>query len=243
MDHVFERQLDTWLTEVAPASRVACFDADGTLWSADLGEAMFRAAAQHGLLSAPGGVASPTTVNGWWQLYSARVAESAVEAYGWCCRAMAGNAVSTLEALAVEVTADFYPTQRRPEVEGWVHRMHAAGWQVWVVSASNRWAVIEGAKRLGIPAQRVLGVELSLADSVATAELAQPVPYAQEKVAALGRRGIAEYALAFGNTLGDANLLEHARLASVAVTPDAALYREAVRRGWWVTSPDATGCK
>src|SRR5205085_1848485 len=72
-----------------PGRKLACFDADGTLWSEDIGEAFFRWLAAGELLPPLGKGRDPFEV---YAEYEERVARSRADGFSWAVQCMAGLA-------------------------------------------------------------------------------------------------------------------------------------------------------
>jgi HAD superfamily phosphoserine phosphatase-like hydrolase len=62
------------------------------------------------------------------------------------------------------------------------------GFDIWAVSGSNTWSVEPVFKRLGVPADHVIGIELLEENGVLTPIVALPVPIREAKVEALKAR-------------------------------------------------------
>jgi len=59
------------------------------------------------------------------------------------------------------------------------------GFVVWAVSGSNKWSVEPVFRRLGIPAEQVIGIDLIERDGILTATPLEPIPIHAKKVDAL----------------------------------------------------------
>ena len=62
------------------------------------------------------------------------------------------------------------------------------GFEVWAVSGSNRWSVEPVFAGLGVPAERVIGIEMEVRDGILTERQVEPVPIREGKVEALRLR-------------------------------------------------------
>jgi phosphoserine phosphatase len=62
------------------------------------------------------------------------------------------------------------------------------GFVIWAVSGSNRWSVEPVFRRLGIPAEQVIGIDLIERDGVLSSTPREPVPIQRKKVDALRER-------------------------------------------------------
>lgn len=95
--------------------------------------------------------------------------------------------------------------------------LEAYGFQSWVVSSSNAYVVRALAKRIGIPAERVLGMELVTQSGIYTDRLVEPVPISEGKLElfldTVGRSPM----LAVGDSMNDFELLENCEGISIAI--------------------------
>ncbi len=128
------------------------------------------------------------------------------------------------------------------EFRALIAALEAAGFEVWVVSATNQWTVETCAEHLfGVPRERVLGNQVDMgADAALGSQTRQPVLYRQGKVdiieQAIGRRP----ALVFGDSKTDFEMMCHAsQLAVLVDRGNAALRDEAARRGWAIQPQSA----
>jgi phosphoserine phosphatase len=68
----------------------------------------------------------------------------------------------------------------------WLSReLKSRGFDIWVISGSNRWSVEAVCEHVGIPANHVIGIDLHEEDNVFTSTVKQPVPVLNGKVTAL----------------------------------------------------------
>ncbi|MCA2976856.1 MAG: haloacid dehalogenase-like hydrolase [Myxococcaceae bacterium] len=219
-----QRALRPFLADDSP--RVAVFDADGTLWRGDVGEDLLRYL----------GVARalPAVAEGAFARYEALHAERPVDAYAWAVEAMAGLA----EVQLCSLCDDFFTRRFAGRVFPWVRPLfgvlETAGVAVWICSASPRWIVEAGGRALGLPVERVIGVDAEVEGGALTARVKRPVTAGPGKVAWLEQRARA-WGFAAGNGALDVDMLERARHRLV-VTPfdgvDNALVTRARRDGW-----------
>jgi len=63
--------------------------------------------------------------------------------------------------------------------------LKSRAFDIWIISGSNRWSVEAVCEHIGIPIDRIIGVDLQEHDNVLTATVKQPVPVLDGKVAAL----------------------------------------------------------
>ncbi len=92
----------------------------------------------------------------------------------------------------------------RPAVQRWVSQMDAAGIEVWVVSATNVWAVTWAAQHeLGIPAARVICNACEVEGGRISARPVLPVIYKEGKLQAFRAAVGADPVFAIGDTSSD----------------------------------------
>ena len=215
-DAPVSRRLSEFLAAVSPAT-MAAFDADGTLWSRDVGEAFLRHAGEAGfLLKWPKGAAV-------WEEYERRLATGNLpHAFELCVTAFEGLFDAEVAQFAREFVDPQWNGHIFPDMRDLVRSLHKAEAEVWVVSASPSWCVVPGAALLGIPQARVIAARPALGSSgLVQGTLAAPMPTFDEKVTQLvaaARRGPH---LAAGNSEYDYALLESARAISLLVNPPA----------------------
>jgi phosphatidylglycerophosphatase C len=214
------------------------FDADGTLWSGDVGDDLF-----HALIQAQGVQKAA---------FGALVQEA--ETFGI---AYSGNATEIAQTIFAAYQAGKYPEDRTFAMMAWVFagrslndtivfskdvikatnlegRLHrfldpVFDWArkenvaVWIVSASSKWMVEIGAAMFGIPSDHVIGMTPVVENGVIQAELAGVPIYGPNKPIVLREacpRGV--LLGAFGDSSYDAALLKMAKVP-VAVRPKPSL--------------------
>lgn len=224
----------------AEARTALAFDADGTLWSGDVGFDLFKAALGHRAFRAAARDALAVEAHGAGlsvgeaddanaialRLFAAWAAGDYDDgrAFRMMAWAFAGWTTSELLVLADEAlrAADVASRIHAPvrEVVAWAHD---AGVEVWIVSASPRAAVEVGGRLLGVSPDRVIAVTPRRAGDELLPELEEPVPYDEGKAHAIRAAAPDATVLgAFGDSASDAPLMRAARVA-VAVEPHARL--------------------
>lgn len=189
------------LEKFRPQGRaVAAFDADGTLWNTDLGEAFFSYQIKNAL------VPLPEDPVGHYSWLKANVSNTA--AYVWLAQVLKGVPVSRVREWA-ETSVSSKPLPIFEEQKAVLAKLKELEVEVYIVTASVTWAVEPGARRLGLVESDVLGIETEVVDGVITEIPRGVVTYRQGKSEALLRRtgGLRPYFCA-GNTEGDHWLLE-----------------------------------
>lgn len=215
---------------LAPSAsrRTACFDADGTLWNEDIGEAFFRWLIAGDLL--------PTVdcTRDVYAEYEARVRADRAEGQSWAVRCMAGLPEADVVRWSRQMAAAW--PNYRPEMAGLVRALGAAGWDVWIVSATNRWTVSEASDYVGVARSHVIGMEVEVVDGRLTDRAVLPLTCLSGKVEAIAKRVTTPIDLAVGDSPGDLDLLQAARLALAVGRHDRspAFLDQARANGWAV---------
>lgn len=221
---------------------ILAFDADGTLWSGDVGNDLFYA-----LIEAQ-------AVREAAYAALAREAEMFAIAYS-------GNATEIARTLCAEYEAGTYPEERCFAMMAWVFagmslsdtiafsrdvarktnledRLHrfldpVFDWSrknhvaVWVVSASAKWMVEIGVEMFGIPNDHVIGMMPVIENEVVMPELLGRPVYGRNKPMVLGERCPSGVLLGgFGDSSYDAPMLQKAHVP-VAVRPKSSLIARA----------------
>jgi len=224
------------------------FDADGTLWTGDVGvdlfeafleargarseaeEALRREAEAHGV-AAEGGAHEIARA-----LYDAFNAERYPEdrAFAMMAWAFAGWGEDEVAAFAERVLeARGIDARIRASLGAVIEWARARGVDVFVVSASPRAIVVRGVRRLGVAAERVFAMTPAVRGGRLAPELAEAATYGDGKVRALARavpalaaapfaQGESPILAAFGDSAYDAPMLRAARVP-VAVAPSPRL--------------------
>ena len=208
---------------------LAAFDADGTLWREDIGEAFLRHLVSLGWVTLPGG-GDP------WREYQRRVELDRAAGYAYAAQLQAGLEEARVLAEASSFARSWVPPRLIEDTLALRELCARAGLAPVVISASALPIVAAASPLAGFA--RWAGIETRVAAGRFTSELVLPVTYSGgklEKAAAFG-----ELALACGDSLtGDLPLLEAAEVA-VVVAPSAGspLAVEARRRGWPVLAQE-----
>jgi len=220
----------------ALSPKVAVFDCDGTLWSGDAGSGFMTWTIETGLVSREATDWIDARYRGYLR---GEVSEVAI----------CGEMVQMYQRLHEEeirrAAAVFFETRIErnifPEMLELVEELRGQGVDLWAVSSTNNWVIEEGARRFGIPADRVLAARVEVKGGVVTDQLLD-VPTDESKVAALRRAGVIAPDAVFGNSVHDAAMLAIARRA-FPVNPTPALLERSAQEGWPVYYPVSVGPK
>jgi phosphoserine phosphatase len=211
---------------------LAVFDADGTLWREDIGEAFLRHLVKLGWVKLPGG-GDP------YQAYEEAVARDRKSGYAYAAQLLAGLSRKAVAAEAIFFSSEWVPPRLISDTAGLVALCRGAGLRPFVISASPLPIVLASAPLAGFEAAQCRGIETAVAGDEYTENIIEPITYAGGKIDAARVAG--ELALACGDSLlGDLPMLEIARVA-VAVAPRAGspLSAEAHRRAWAVLTQES----
>lgn len=220
-----------------PGAVFAAFDADGTLWDTDLGENFFQYQIDHKQV--------PLPENPWEHYFSMKkINGDPRDAYAWLAQVNAGIQISEVRQWAQQAFDSIQPKPIFSEQKQLIELLLENDVQIFIVTASIKWAVEPGARALGLKDDNVIGIETVLKDNVVTAEKVFPITYREGKVQALLKKtgGQAPF-LASGNSTGDLELLQsasHIKLAVSAASRDDRLFKAenelqqlAEKNNWW----------
>jgi phosphoserine phosphatase len=203
------------------AAPVAVFDFDNTCVFGDVTEAVLR------VLDA-GLVATYTEVE-------ARHGRS--RAFAWCGEAVAGRPLEDLERLArrgVELAVAEGRMAPREEIASLITAMTDAGWQCWVVSASEQVITRIAAATLGFAPNRVLGMTMRRHGDLILPEVVGPLPMLGGKVDVIDARIGRRPTFAAGDNDTDVAMMAAARYALVIDRGHPVVQAAAREHGWWV---------
>lgn len=240
----FMRELETRILKAKSegANLVAAFDADGTLWDTDIGDQFFLYQIKHGNL--------PNMPKDPWQFYLDSKAKDRIKAYYWLAQISVGQKLSQVQEWATAAIAEYEKCSGElPILKSsfkLVQFLKRQGVEVYVVTASVKWAVEPAAARFGISPDHVLGFHTEVDSGVVSDRPVLPATYRQGKADAIlkANKGLQPFFCA-GNTLGDIALLKcssHIKLAfrtqsleskdTHLLQEELALQNEALSSGW-----------
>lgn len=215
---------------------VAAFDADGTLWDADLGENFFRWQITHRVLK--------NLPEDPWKYYrNWKNSGDPRPAYLWLAQINQGHTLAEVNEWAEQAAKSLEPLPIFEDQRKVIDLFRSKGVTVYIVTASVKWAVVPGAKRLGLPAESVLGISTKVKDGIIGTEQEGLITYREDKLRTLmtHTKGIQPFFVS-GNTMGDYHLLHGASLLALAVgaakegdelfKTEEQLRQESQRQGW-----------
>jgi phosphoserine phosphatase len=225
---------------------VLASDADGTIWSGDIGVDLLQFGVRRGVfrdaclpyaqqLARDNGVRVCDEPTAQIAALDAAYEQSKISDEAMvhlCATAFAGIEQAEFAQFCQSVV-------QAHQLEGRFHReicevfRWAQRWAIpiWVVSASPRDVVVAGVASLGIAAEQVVGVEVELDHGARSTRLVEPVPYAEGKRVAIQQHLQSCTVLAaFGDNYWDTALLSMAEFA-LAVRPKQALLDRAQSAG------------
>ena len=212
--------------------KVAVFDCDGTLWDGDAGVGFLNWSLEQGIVSRSTGDWIDTRHRAY---RAGNVSE--VQICGEMVQIYAGLREEELSDAAARYFAEFVRPHIFPEIRALVEDLRGLGAELWAVSSTNKWIVLEGVREFGISSQRVLAAEVAVAHGLITTEIVD-VPTDEGKAASLKRVGLARPDAVFGNSIHDLAMLEMAANA-FAINPSPELQEAAARNGWTIYRPQA----
>lgn len=222
--------------ENLPRPWVAAFDADGTLWQTDMGEAFFQYQIDHCRL--------PTLPDDPWLQYEEIKKKDHRQAYLWLAQINRGQNFSQVQKWAKDCVRRLAPIPFFEAQARLVRYLNNLDFEVYVVTASVQWSVVPAAALLGIPASRVLGIQTCIEDGVVTDQALGEITWREGKARALSAATEQRPVFCSGNTSGDEALLRMAApnvlavcsRSSVGELADAEAQLQAVAQeaGWLV---------
>lgn len=219
-----------------PGRAIAAFDADGTMWDTDLGEGLFLHQIENKLVSLP--------EDPWGHYEFLKKTKGNPVAFLWLAQINKGVPLKTVRAWA-EAAVAAKPLPIYDEQMKIIEKLKQLDVEIYIVTASIKWAVEPGALRLGLTHDQVIGIETEVdASGIVTETQKGVISYREGKPQALLAKtgGVAPY-FAAGNTEGDRWLLEsalHMRLVMSSAPEDhenwkteSAMLALAKERGWF----------
>ena len=198
----------------------AAFDADGTLWDADIGENFFQYQIEFCDLT-------PLKAMNPWKHYASLKKIHPPDAYLWLAQLCAPYPVDEMREWAQEALTSF-PPQVLASQKDLIAELLKRKIKVFVVSASTHWAVEAAVSLVGLSADCALGVKTKVVNGLVTKEQDGSITWREGKRSALLEKtqGVAPI-LCSGNSSGDLHLLECSSLIRLAVQTQTASSKHA----------------
>ena len=210
-----------------PGTKLACFDADGTLWNEDIGEAFFRWLVAGKLLP------HRDCKSDLWAEYEARVDENRALGYAWAVQSMVDIPESDIVRWSNQLAAAW--PNYRPAMAELAYGLAESGFDVWIVSASNQWTVRAAAPTMKFDPEKVIGMQSTVENGLMTETMVEPLICNAGKVTAIKQKFGRLPDISFGDSMGDFEMLSASRQPIVIGRndkPNKALMAEAAKRGW-----------
>lgn len=189
----------------------AAFDADGTLWPGDLGENFFKWQIKNCLeLKLP-----PDP----WRYYRAsKNSGDPRPAYLWLAQINQGIPLSKVRSWAQSAFQSVQNEQSFAFQHSLISLLLKHKVEIFIVTASIKWAVEPGVLQYGLGFDQVIGIETHCENNVITEKQKGVISYRAGKVTALlEKTGGIEPFLSCGNSMGDLELLECATHHKITV--------------------------
>ncbi|MFP5235561.1 MAG: HAD family hydrolase [Acidobacteriota bacterium] len=221
-------ELKKKVLELEPA--VAVFDCDGTLWDGDAGLGFLNWSLEQGIVSR----STSAWIDARHRAYRAGEV-SEVKICGEMVQIYAGLRDAELRQTAARYVREFVTPRIFPEIADLVAALRERGTQLWAVSSTNKWIIVEALRSFSIPEERVCAAEVAIVDGVVTETLID-VPTDEGKAATLVRIGLQRPDAVFGNSIHDLAMLEMAA-QPFPINPTPGLLEAAAQRGWTCFRP------
>ncbi|MGE0631494.1 MAG: HAD family hydrolase [Pseudobdellovibrionaceae bacterium] len=225
-------------TASSPGPHYAAFDADGTLWDMDMGEAFFEYQINHcGLANMP---ADP------WAYYQHEKEHGDTrKAYLWLAQINSGKTLEQVHDWSKDCLRRIPEVPVFPAQQKLIQYLQSLKVEIFVVTASIKWAVEPAAGLYGIDYDHVLGIETEVESGIVSERQKGLITWREGKAQKIKEvTGGKSPILACGNTMGDFHLLSIASPVSLAVSAapkDHELYkteselREKARENGWLS--------
>ncbi|MBE8221828.1 MAG: haloacid dehalogenase-like hydrolase [Bdellovibrionales bacterium] len=206
-----KKKIDAALVEVK--NPVAVFDADGTLWSVDVGFGFFYYQVQQKLL--------PNLTKKDEARHQAEYdnLKTRHKALLWLAQINKGVPLTTLHQWARDYVKSITPIPFIPEQIELINYLQEKKVKVFVVTASVKWIVEVAVECLNIPPEQCIGAKTEVHDGIITDIQSGEVTWGDQKLVELLKQtnGVNPL-LASGNSMGDLALLKNASAVSVVIS-------------------------
>lgn len=224
----FSTSLSKALAEAESRERkIAVFDADWTLWSADIGEAFLRWLIAGRLLL------KADYSSDIYKEYEKKVEVNRAAGYAWAVQTMAGLREEDIKLWSRQF-AYAWPNYR-PLMLALINSLREKGFEVWIVSASNDWVIKAAASRVGVEPEKSLGIRVEVENGLLTDRIIEPVTCNYGKVETIIQHIGEKPLIAFGDSMGDLEMLEYSKIPFIVgrhEDKESKILEIARSRGW-----------
>jgi len=182
--------------------KIAAFDADGTLWDTDVGEGFFEFEVQNNLF----GIGESH-----WRHYKEIICnldQDTNAGYTWLAQIHAGQEEKDVVKAAHAYFDSFKQFPYFVEIKKLLETFKQNNVEIYVVSASIRWALEPFVKSLGLNLKNLIAVETEVINGIITDHPVIPIPFKVGKANAIQQAVNSKLDFAFGNSMGDLAMLE-----------------------------------
>lgn len=202
------------------ATPIAAFDADGTLWDTDIGENFFEYQIEQNLLT--------NLPEDPFTHYTNLYQNSTPDALKWLATVNAGQKLEDVKTWASDALRQAGTLPLFPAQQEIVEHLQKKGVEIYIVTASMKWAVEPAARYYNIDADHVLGITALIDNGTITDSPGPELTWREGKMETLLKyTNNKKPFFSSGNSEGDISLLEHAthiRLVHAASDPDSDLF-------------------
>lgn len=190
---------------------IAAFDADGTLWSIDVGEMFFAFQLKHKLIK------NPLPEDPWGHYFDLKKQDPKL-AYLWLAQILKGHRLEEVQEWNKNMLEELRPIPLFEFQKNLIEFFLSEKVEVKVVTASIKWAVEGPAALYGIESKNVIGVKTKVENGVITDLQDGAITYREGKVKGLLENSNQQHSFfAAGNTMGDYELLKSSSHLKLAV--------------------------
>jgi phosphoserine phosphatase len=208
----------------------ATFDGDGTLWAGDVGEGFFVWMLQNRYYPQQ----RIPMLEKAWKGYKKGTYDGE-KFYELMVTSMAGMKETKVKRLATQYFRTVHQHRIYRPMVNLIVSLQRLGIEPWVVSGSPYWVVAAGARLLGIPSKRVIGLSVEVdRNGRLTDQVVRPVPWKHGKAKRILLDIKKNPVLAAGNSFGDIQMLKIASEYPMVVNPCPEAAQHAANNGWTV---------